>query len=394
MLMKTYLLRSLVGLLLLSLVSCKKTPPPALGPLPVNVVTVNEKEVQDWVEFTGRLRSVETVEIRPRVSGYITEIKFKAGAEVKKGDLLYVIDPRPYEAEFERAAAQLEQAEAQSKLAEIEFSRARELRNAKVNSPQEFDQKAASAQQAAAAARAAKAAKAAAALNLEFTHITAPIDGRMSNARVTVGNLVQPGPGTESVLTMIVSVDPLYVYFDADENNVLERLKLIAEGKAADARETRIPAFVRLGNEPDFPHEGYIDFIDNLVNSETGTLRVRIVVKSWNTLIAPGFFVRVRVGGAPPYRAPVIDDKVISSQQGSKYVFVVKPNNTLEHRIIETGGLFEGKRIVKTGLAAGEKVVSTRLQLVQPGMPVIPIPEQTAATPAIAIETAQSTEPK
>jgi RND family efflux transporter MFP subunit len=335
-----------------------------------------EKEVAEWDEFTGRVEAVESVEIRPRVSGYITEIQFKAGAIVKKGELLFVIDPRPYQADYDRAAAELERAQAQLKLAEVDLGRAKELRATKVIAPTEFDQKAAASQQASAAVRAAEAAKNSATLNLEFTQIRSPIEGRVSDERVTVGNLVQPGPGAESVLTTVVSIDPIYVKVDADENTVLKYVKLNEEGKRTTAREARVPAFVELGNETGFPHEGYIDFVDNRLDPATGTMRARVVLKTWNPLITPGFFVRVRIAGMTSYRAALIDDKVISSQQGVKYVFVVKPDNTIERRNLETGTIFEGKRIVKSGLKDGERVVSTRLQLVQPGMAVKPVPEE------------------
>jgi membrane fusion protein, multidrug efflux system len=362
----------------LFLVSCKKTPPPnSAGPLPVNFVTVIEKEVNEWDEFTGRLEPVESVEIRPRVSGYITEIHFEAGAIIKKGDLLYVIDPRPYQADLDRTAAELERTQAQLKLAQIELDRAKELRTKTAISASEFDQKAATYQAASAAARSAEAAKNAAALNLEFTQIKSPIDGRVSDARITVGNLVQPGPGLESVLTTVVSVDPIYVRLDADENAVLKYVKLSDEGKRVSARTAKIPAWIELGNETGFPHEGYIDFVENRLDPETGTVRARIVLKNWNpAMITPGFFARVRIAGATPYRAALLPDRVISSQQGLKYVFVVKPDDTVERRTIETGTLFEGKRIVKSGLKEGERVVSTRLQIVQPGMSVKPVPEQ------------------
>jgi multidrug efflux system membrane fusion protein len=364
-------------LFLIAEVGCKKATAPAQAPLPVNVLTVVEKEVNEWDEFTGRLEAVESVEIRPRVSGYITEIHFEAGAIIKKGDLLYVIDPRPYQADFDRAAAEFERNEAQLKLSQIELDRAKDLRSKNTISASEFDQKAATYQSSAAAARSAEAAKNSAALNLEFTQIKSPIDGRVSDARITLGNLVQPGPGVESVLTTVVSVDPIYAKVDADENAILKYVKLSEEGKRVSARTAKIPAFVELGNETDFPHEGYIDFVDNRLDPGTGTVRARAVLKNWNpNLITPGFFVRVRVAGATPYRAALIPDKVISSQQGVKYVFVVKADNTLERRNIETGTMFEGKRIVKNGLKDGEKVVSTRLQLIQPGMPVKPIPEQ------------------
>jgi RND family efflux transporter MFP subunit len=362
----------------LILVQCSKSPAnKGQPPLPVNVVTVVEKEVNEWDEFTGRLDPVESVEIRPRVSGYITEIHFEAGAIVKKGDLLYVIDPRPYQADFDRAKAEVDRMDAQLKLSQIELNRAKELRDKNTISASEFDQKAATYQGAAAAKSSAEAAKNSAALNLEFTQIKSPVDGRVSDQRITVGNLVQPGAGPESVLTTVVSIDPIYAKVDADENAILKYVKLAQQGKRVSARTAKIPAWVELGNETDFPHEGYVDFVDNRLDPSTGTVRARMVLKNWDpNLITPGFFVRVRVAGATPYRAALVADRVISSQQGLKYAFVVKPDNTIERRTLETGSIFEGKRIVKNGLKDGEKVVSTRLQLLQAGMKVQPIPEQ------------------
>jgi multidrug efflux system membrane fusion protein len=311
------------------------------------------------------------------VSGYITEIHFEAGAIIKKGDLLYVIDPRPYQADFDRAAAEFERMQAQLKLSQIELDRAKELRAKNTISASEFDQKAATYQGAAAAASSAEAAKNSAALNLEFTQVKSPIDGRVSDQRITVGNLVQPGPGTDSVLTTVVSVDPIYAKVDADENAILKYVKLSEEGKRVSARTEKIPAFIELGNETDFPHEGVVDFVDNRLDAGTGTVRARIVLKNWNpNFLTPGLFVRVRIAGATPYRAALIADKVITSQQGLKFAFVVKPDNTIERRTLETGTIFEGKRIVKSGLKDGEKVVSTRLQLLQPGMKVTPVPEK------------------
>src|SRR5246500_5817756 len=273
--------------------SCKKKSLPPQAPLPVNVVTAVEQEVNEWDEFTGRLDPVESVEIRPRVSGYITEIHFEAGAIVKKGDLLYVIDPRPYQADFDRAAAEVDRMDAQLKLAEIELNRAKELRGKATISASEFDQKAATFQGAAAAKGSAEDAKNEGALNLEFTQIKSPIDGRVSDQRITVGNLVQPGAGPDSLLTTVVSVDPIYAKVDADENAVLKYVKLSEEGKRVSARTAKIPAWVQLGNETDFPHEGYVDFVDNRLDPGTGTVRARAVLKNWNpNLITPGFFVR------------------------------------------------------------------------------------------------------
>ncbi len=359
-------------------VGCNRSPADKdQPPLPVNVVTVVEKEVSEWDEFTGRLEPVESVEIRPRVSGYITDIRFEAGAIVKKGDLLYVIDPRPYQADFDRAKAEVDRMDSELKLAQIELNRATELRKKNTISASEFDQKAATFQGANAAKSSAQAAENAAELNLEFTQIKSPINGRVSDQRITVGNLVQPGAGPESVLTTVVSVDPIYAKIDADENAILKYVKLSEEGKRVSARTAKIPAWIELGNETDFPHKGTIDFVDNRLDSGTGTIRARIVLKNWNpNFITPGFFVRVRVSGATPYRAALVDDKVISSQQGLKYAFAVKPDDTIERRTLDTGSMFEGKRIVKSGLKDGEKVVSTRLQLLQAGMKVTPIPEK------------------
>jgi RND family efflux transporter MFP subunit len=375
---------------------CRKASVPQQGPLPVNVVTVIEKEVNEWDEFTGRLEAVESVEIRPRVSGYITEIHFAAGTIIKKGDLLYVIDPRPYQADFDRAAAELERMQAQLKLSQIELDRAKDLRAKNTISASEFDQKAATYQGAFAAVRSAEAAKNSAALNLEFTQIKSPIDGRVSDARITLGNLVQPGAGAESVLTTVVSVDPIYAKVDADENALLKYVKLSIEGKRVSARTEKIPAFVELGNETDFPHKGDVDFVDNRLDPGTGTVRARVVLKNWNpALITPGFFVRVRIAGATPYRAALVDDKVITSQQGVKYAFVVKPDNTVERRTLQTGPIFEGKRIVKSGLKDGEKVISTRLQIVQAGMHVTPVPEAASASgPETKASVAQSQDAK
>ena len=363
--------RIMLALALSTTVACKKTvvAPPS-GPLPVQVAAVMQKEIVEWDEFTGRTEAVESVEIRPRVSGFITEVAFKAGAEVKKGDLLFVIDPRPYQADLDRANADLERAQAQSKVSEIDFKRAQELRAKSISSAEEFDQKAAGFQQASASTRMATAAKTSAELNLEFTRIISPIDGRVSDARVTLGNLVQAGAGADNVLTTVVSIDPIHVYVDADENSILKYMKLNAEGKRKTARNETLSAFIQLGNETDFPHEGTIDFVDNRVDATTGTMRARAVFKTWDRLLTPGFFVRMRIAAGPPFQATLVDDKVIGSEQGLKYVFVVKPDKTVERRTVKIGPMVDGLRVVREGLKAGEQVVATRLQMLQPGMPV------------------------
>lgn len=350
--------------------ACKKAKAPvAAGPMPVNVITAIGKDVTEWSEFTGRMEAVNSVEIRPRVSGYITEVRFTAGDIVKEGDPLFLIDPRPYQAELDRATATLEQTQAQQKLAEIDFRRVENLKQKQVVAAEEYDQKAAALAQAQATARAAQASRDTAALNVEFTQIKSPIAGRTSNVRITVGNLVQ----SDSVLTTVVSVDPFYVYADADENTVLRIMKMHAAGDVKSVREQKTPAFVQLANEKDFPHEGYVDFVDNRVDPSTGTLRLRGVFKSWDPLLAPGFFARMRIPVGAKAPAVLIPDEVITSQQNLKFVYVVKPDKTIERRTVETGAIDGGLRIVRTGLKPGEQVVSTRLQLLKPGMAVQPM---------------------
>lgn len=366
-------------LALLAVAGCgKKTTQPPPGPLAVNVVTATAKEVTAWNEFTGRMEAVDSVEIRPRVSGYITEVRFKAGDLVKEGDPLFVIDPRPYQAELDRATANVDQALAQQKLAEIDFQRVETLKQKQVVAAEEYDKKAAALTQAEATARASQAAKETAALNVGFTDIKSPIAGRAGDVRVTIGNLVS----TDTLLTTVVSTDPFYVYVDADENSVLKFMKEHSGAERKSVREAKTPAFVELSNEKDFPHKGYIDFVDNRVDPSTGTLRLRGVFKSWDPLLAPGFFVRMRIPLGKPESAVLIPDEVISSQQNLKFVYVVKPDNTIERRTIETGPVEGDKRVVRSGLKAGEKVVSTRLQLLRPGMTVKPVPEENPTPPA------------
>jgi multidrug efflux system membrane fusion protein len=360
---------------------CRKAPPAAQqGPLPVNTVTAIEKEVVEWDEFTGRIEPVEFVEIRPRVSGYITAIHFTPGPNVlvKKGDLLFTIDPRPYKAEFDRTEAEVKRAEAALQLADIDFKRAQELLAKKTISSSEYDQKVAAINQAKASLAGAVAARDAAKLSLDFTEISSPINGRISNERVTVGNLVQPGAGAEAVLTTVVSVDPLYVYVDADENRILKYIKMDSEGTRSTARNEKRPAYMELANETGFPHEGYVDFIDNRLDPNTGTLRARAVFKNWNPLVTPGLFVRLRIAGGPAGKAVLVEDRVVSSEQGVKFVFVVKPDHTVERRNLATGTTIDGQRVVRDGLKAGEQVISTRLQMLRPGMPVKPVPEEAA----------------
>ena len=319
----------------------------------------------------GALEAVESVEIRPRVSGYITEIQFKAGAIVKKGDLLFVIDPRPYQADFDRAAAEVgthagaaqargDRAGSRERIAQprTRFPRASSTRKpppSRVLPPRCVRR---------------EAAKNSAALNLEFTQIKSPIDGRVSDERVTVGNLVQPGrrSGERAHDGRLGRSD---LRLSRCRRKRAAQIREAQRGRQTHKRARSEDPGLRRTRQRDRISRTKATSISWTTGSipSTGTVRARVVLKNWNpTSSRPGFFVRVRIAGATPYRAALVDDKVISSQQGVKYAFVVKPDNTIERRNLETGTIFEGKRIVKSGLKDGEKVVSTRLQLVQPGM--------------------------
>ncbi len=366
---------SMIGIAGVALSSCNRAPAPAAPPAPVaEFVTPVQKEVEDWDEFTGRTDAKESVEIRARVSGYLTQVNFKAGAIVKKGDLLFVIDPRPYEADLARAEGDFKRADAQVTLAKADLQRAEQLRNQKVLAPEGFDAKLAASKQADAALASAWGAQETAKLNLEFCRITAPIDGRVSRERVTVGNLIQPSAGDAGVLTTIVSTDPIYAYVDADERSVLKYQRLAREGKRRSARDGAMTVYMGLQNETGWPHEGVIDFVDNRLDVGTGTLRVRAVFDNKDGYLTPGLFVRIRSPGSNLYPGLLIPDKAIGTDQGNKYVLVIGAENKADPRPVTLGQLVDGLRVVKEGLKPDDKVIVTGLQSIRTGAVVQPKP--------------------
>jgi RND family efflux transporter MFP subunit len=372
-----------IGVAGIVLSSCNRAPAPAAPPAPVaEFVVPVQKEVEDWDEFTGRTDAKESVEIRARVSGYLTQVNFKAGAIVKKGDLLFVIDPRPYEADLARADGDFKRAEAQVTLAKADLQRAEQLRNQKVLAQEGYDAKFAASKQADAALASAWGAQETAKLNLEFCRITAPIDGRVSRERVTVGNLIQPSATDAGVLTTIVSIDPIYAYVDADERSILKYQKLAREGKRKSAREGVVNVYLGLQNETGWPHEGYIDFVDNRLDVGTGTLRVRAVFDNKEGYLTPGLFVRIRSPGSDLYPGLLIPDKAIGTDQGSKYVLVVGAENKAEPRPVVLGQLVDGLRVVKEGLKPDDKVIVSGLQSIRPGAVVQPTPVEAKAADA------------
>jgi multidrug efflux system membrane fusion protein len=339
-------------------------PPPAPD---VSVAQVLSRDVNPWDEFTGRVEATETVEIRPRVSGYIEQLRYTEGSEVRKGDVLFVIDQRPYRAEQARAEADLARARAQSEQARSEAARAQRLLEARAVSQEEHDQRIAAAARTRADVQAAEAALQTARLNLEFTVVRSPISGRAGQAQVTQGNLVAPGT---TLLTTVVSLDPVYVYFEGDERVYLRSADLARRG-TRDAPASTV--FVGLSNEEGFPHEGALDFVDNQVNAATGTIRARAVVPNADRRFTPGLFARVKLMDSSAVSAILVDEKAILTDQDRKYVYVLGPENKALRRDVKLGRLEQGLRVITEGLAAGDQVIVHGVQKVFfPGMPVQP----------------------
>jgi multidrug efflux system membrane fusion protein len=338
----------------------------------VTVAAVIEREINEWDEFTGRMQAVETVEVRPRVTGYIEKVAFAEGKEVRKGDVLFVIDPRPYRAELARTSANLEAARTRAELAALDLERARVLVAKEAISREEFDLRTSALKESRAAIQAAEAEVTEARLNLEWTEVRSPIEGRVSRAEVTQGNLVQSGASDPTLLTTVVSLDPMYVYFEGDEQTYLKYGQLARTGQRSSSRDVRNPIFLALANEQGFPHEGYVDFVDNQLDPSTGTIRARAVFSNEDRVFTPGLFARLKLIGSGRYKAVLIRDTAVGTDQDKKFVLVLKPDNTVEYRRIEMGRLVDDLRIVTSGLQGGERIVVNGLQRVRSGMKVTP----------------------
>jgi RND family efflux transporter MFP subunit len=364
---------SLAGLSLAALtVGGKKEPPAAPQPQAVTVAEVPERQITEWDEFTGRLEAVDQVEIHPRVTGYIKRVTFAEGKEVKKGEVLFEIDPRPYEADLARAEAELESARSAASLAKSEVQRAGKLVDMQAISREEFDSRTSAEVQGGAQVRALEAAVQTARLNLEWTRVRSPIAGRVSNALVTAGNLVQAGPPAGAVLTTVVSVDSMYLYFDSDEQTYLRYASRARSSGGTNWRTARLPVYLGLANESGFPHEGRLDFVDNQVDPRSGTIRTRAVFSNRSRALTPGLFARVKLVGSEKMNAMLVRDAAIGTDQDRKFVLVVGPGDTLAYRPIVPGRLTDGLRIVTSGLKPGERIVVNGLMRVRPGMKVAP----------------------
>lgn len=342
-------------------------PPPA-----VTVAVPIQREVVEQDEYTGRTEAVETVEIRPRVTGYLESVHFLDGDLVKKGDLLFTIDARPYQATLDHAKAELQRARTSLELAASEWKRVENVGSNGAVAQEEIEQRKLKQSTAEADVHASEAAVAAAQLDVEYTQITAPISGRISRKLLSEGNVVNAGPVNGTLLTTIVSVDPMYCYIDANEQAVLKYIHLARTGERTSARDQKIPARFALSDEKEFTHEAIVDFVDNRIDPTTGTMRARIVFDNKDGRMVPGLFVRVRIPGSGKYQALLIDDQAIGTDLNQRFVLTVDDKNVVHYVPVELGPIIDGLRVVRSGLEPGSKIIVNGLQRSRPGAPVTP----------------------
>ncbi|MGV3516924.1 efflux RND transporter periplasmic adaptor subunit [Luteitalea sp.] len=342
---------------------------PAAPMLPtVTVAAAIGRDITEWDEFTGRLEAVNTVEVRPRVSGYVSHVRFHEGAVVRKGDLLFQIDPRPFQAEVDRLRAELERTRATQRRAQSELERARRLTTENAMAGEEFERRASVAEQGVAEIAAVEAALRAAELNLEFTRVIAPISGRVGRAIVTEGNLVSTGPGEGTLLATVVSLDPMYAAFDADEATFLAQTRQArARGRGARAA---VPIRMALAGDETFAHEGRLHFLDNQLDPATGTIRVRAIFGNADGALTPGLFVRLRMPGRRAYPAVLIEDRAVGTDLDKRFVYTVDGQGVVASKPVTLGPIVDGLRVVRTGVTAGDDVVVNGLQRVRPGVRV------------------------
>jgi multidrug efflux system membrane fusion protein len=357
--------------LILALTGCNQQPPAAQAHPPASV-TVSKpvrKEIVDWNEFTGRTAAVNLVNITARVSGYIVNIPFKEGDMVHKGDLLYQIDPRPYQDSYDQALGQLKQAQANQQLQEVTYERQARLQQTNVIAKEDYDTALSNKNQAAAQVISAQAAVSAAQLNLEFTRVTSPIDGRVGRQLVNIGNLVQ---ADSTQLTTVVSIDPIYAYFSMDELAALGYQRLVRDGKLASTSDGKAVVYLRLQDENGFPHEGTVNFADNAFDTTTGTLLIRATFSNHDGFLTPGNFVRIRIASSPQYEALLVADRAIGTDQDQSFVYVIDSKNIAQLRHVTIGPMADGLRVVKSGLEPDDVIVINGILKVRPNSPVKP----------------------
>jgi multidrug efflux system membrane fusion protein len=369
--MRRALLSALPVLAAFALAGCDKQPA-AAGPPPPPAVTVAkpiQKNLAQWDEYTGRFTALETVEVRARVSGFIDSVNFKEGQIVKKDDLLFIIDQRPYKIAVDQAKADVERGQAKLEIASLDVQRATPLVQNQTVTQREFDTRKSTERDAAGQVASAQAALKQAELNLGWTEVRAPIAGRISDKRVDAGNLITGGQSGSTLLTVIVSIDPIHFVFDGSETDFIHYLRLAARGTRQSSRDAQNPVSVRLADETDFKHTGRMDFVDNVVNPKTGTIRGRAIFDNKDGLLTPGFFGRLRLFGGEQ-QTLLIPDAAIASDQSNKVVFAVADDGTVSMKRVELGPISEGLRIVRSGLSADDRIVIDGLQRARPGQKV------------------------
>jgi multidrug efflux system membrane fusion protein len=346
---------------------------PAIGsappPPPVTVASPLQKVITEWDEYTGRFVAMATVEVRARVSGFIDSIHFKDGQIVKQGDLLFVIDPRPYKIAVEQAKADLERARAKLEIANLDVQRATPLVSNQTLTQREFDTRRSTQRDAAGGVASLEASLKQAELNFEWTEVRAPISGRISDTRVDAGNLISGGQSGATPLTVIVSIDPIRFVFDGSEEDFLRYMRLAAAGGRPSSRDAQNPVSVRLADETDYKHQGRMDFVDNVLNPKSGTIRGRAIFDNKDGLLTPGYFGRLRLFGGQ-HDAILVPDSAIASDQASKIIFTVADDGTVGTKRVELGPMVGGLRVVRSGLAATDRIVIDGLQRARPGQKV------------------------
>ena len=372
---------ALSGLLLL-LTACAQQPPAATAPPPPKV-TVSQpisRDVVEWEEYTGRLEAIESVEVRARVNGYLQSIHFKNGVSVKQGDLLFIIDPRPYQAELERAKAELALATARFERTGKDLARAQMLVRSRAISEEEVDTRVSDRRQAQESVQAARAMVNAAQLNVEFTQVRAPISGRISRNLVSVGNLINGGTTQSTLLTTIVSLDPIYCYFEADERSYLKGMRQSRNGDHTNGRAGKQPVYVGLADEEAFPHQGHIDFVDNRLDQNTGTITGRAVLPNPDLLLVPGLFARIRLPAGGKYKALMLPPEAIGSDLSQQFVFVVDAQNLVQYRKVALGPIMDGLRVIRDGLQPDDWVIVNGIQRARTGAKVDPTRQDIAGS--------------
>ena len=362
-------------------IGCGHAPPapPLAGPPEIEVCLPINREVTDREEFTGQTEAVKTIDIRARVTGYLTSVNFRHGAEVNQGDELFDIDPPYYQAEADRASGVVAESEAHLKRLTLDYERAKKLHPTGVITKEQFDLASGDLAQATAGLQSARSSLKIAQVNLNYCKVKAPITGRLSRPYIDPGNLVK---ADDTILTRIVSTDPIWVYFDLDERTMLRLRRLMRHGAIEAGRTAKLPVMMALADEQTYLHEGVLDFEDNRMDPSTGTLRVRAVFDNHDRLLSPGLFVRVRLPIGEPHNSLLVPEQALGTDQGQKFLYVVTADDEIAYRPVQVGKVHDRQRVIKSGLTADERVVVTGLQRVRPGIKVKPtmmtIPDVTA----------------